>query len=356
LPKFASIAADVARSREKTVVLVARASGYRALLAVMQRAAALAKHPFRVVTMDQLSEFNAESNLKGKEALILVADASQCSEGVSFKAVRRLFLADVPSSAGPLQQMCGRANRMLGHQGLLAKEQAVSNQLIVATLPKWAKEPLGAWVLRIYCLSSSDGREAERKATWLYGKLKEVGIKTLADLKKRVDKAAGIGSKRKAPTEQIPLSPPKAAKLVQDWGLESLAVKMAKGDKSQMGGRTRKRPQTLFWALQTVCRSNVDKLAASLALETVDELSLRQLAEDTKRKVPALAKLRSEAIRTCATGTQKHNLTLCGAWRKTKPTVAVKKQSITPQKSQSSVRPCKITRRLRKKTKPCDII
>ena len=42
---------------------------------------------------------------------VMVADATQCSEGVSFLAVRRLHLADVPCSPSGLVQAVGRAIR-----------------------------------------------------------------------------------------------------------------------------------------------------------------------------------------------------------------------------------------------------
>ena len=42
---------------------------------------------------------------------VMVADATQCSEGVSFLAVRRLHLADVPASPSAFVQSVGRAIR-----------------------------------------------------------------------------------------------------------------------------------------------------------------------------------------------------------------------------------------------------
>ena len=48
----------------------------------------------------------------------MVADAKECSEGVSFFGVRRLLLADVPASSEDLMQRVGRAVRFMGHAGL----------------------------------------------------------------------------------------------------------------------------------------------------------------------------------------------------------------------------------------------
>ena len=69
------------------------------------------------------------SNLRGEKFRVLVADSFQCSEGVSFFAVRRVFFADVPLSPSQLVQQCGRSIRMFGHQGLPEEEQVVVNHM-----------------------------------------------------------------------------------------------------------------------------------------------------------------------------------------------------------------------------------
>merc|ERR1719326_1637425 len=99
--------------------------------------------------MDQMSEFNNVSNLRGEHFRVLVADAAQCSEGVSFLAVRRTFLSDVPVSPSSFIQQCGRAIRMYGHRGLPEEEQTVTTQLYVSVLPKWMRtSSLACWALR----------------------------------------------------------------------------------------------------------------------------------------------------------------------------------------------------------------
>ena len=81
------------------------------------------KYQFNVATMDELAEFNHVDNLQGKKYRVLVADTLQCSEGVNFFAVRRMFLTDVPSSPSQLVQQVGRALRLYSHRGLPEKEQ-----------------------------------------------------------------------------------------------------------------------------------------------------------------------------------------------------------------------------------------
>lgn len=63
-----------------------------------------------------------------------VADAKECSEGVSFFGVRELVIADVPSSANEYIQRVGRAVRFNGHAGLPEDERVVNVKLFVAQL------------------------------------------------------------------------------------------------------------------------------------------------------------------------------------------------------------------------------
>merc|ERR1719321_321827 len=109
------------------------------MLEVMRQVAEKSQPPFHVATMDQLSEFNHVSNIRGEVYRVLVADAAQCSEGVSYFAVRRTYISDVPVSPSQFIQQCGRAIRMHGHRGLPEEEQTVTNQLYVSVFPKWMK-------------------------------------------------------------------------------------------------------------------------------------------------------------------------------------------------------------------------
>jgi len=95
-PKLHLIAGDVAENPKKALVLVSRRSGLEALLAHLREVAKLASPTFGVATMDELSEFNSAANLRGEIFRVMIADATTCSEGVNFLAVRRVILADVP--------------------------------------------------------------------------------------------------------------------------------------------------------------------------------------------------------------------------------------------------------------------
>ena len=53
----------------------------------------------------------------------MVADAKECSEGVSFLHVRRLLLVDVPAEPADFLQRIGRGVRFMGHAGLESRAQ-----------------------------------------------------------------------------------------------------------------------------------------------------------------------------------------------------------------------------------------
>merc|ERR1719321_2335331 len=130
------------------------------MLEVMRQVAEKSQPPFHVATMDQLSEFNHVSNIRGEVYRVLVADAAQCSEGVSFLAVRRTYISDVPVSPSQFIQQCGRAIRMHGHRGLPTEEQDVTYTMYLAQMPKWLRSPLAAWCLRAQ-KKFNEGREME---------------------------------------------------------------------------------------------------------------------------------------------------------------------------------------------------
>ena len=67
-------------------------------------------------------------------ARVMVADAKECGEGVSFLGVRTLILADVPPTAEDLMQRVGRAVRFMGHAALPPEERTVDVRLYVSTL------------------------------------------------------------------------------------------------------------------------------------------------------------------------------------------------------------------------------
>eukprot|EP00931_Biecheleriopsis_adriatica_P017681 TRINITY_DN1258_c0_g2_i1.p1 TRINITY_DN1258_c0_g2~~TRINITY_DN1258_c0_g2_i1.p1 ORF type:complete len:1809 (-),score=529.86 TRINITY_DN1258_c0_g2_i1:7-5433(-) len=186
-PKLLAIAEAVIASPEKAVIMIGRTSGYIVMLELMKHLAAKADPPFAVATMNELSEFNHSSNLRGEAYRVLVADSLQCSEGVSFLAVRRTYLTDVPVSPSGFIQQCGRAIRMYGHRGLPEEEQTVTTQMYVTTFPKWMRaSSLACWALRAQKKHTS-GKEVEKRARVLTARLNRAGISSLEELKARID-------------------------------------------------------------------------------------------------------------------------------------------------------------------------
>ena len=61
---------------------------------------------------------------------VMVADAKECGEGISFLGVRRLLLADVPVNAEEWMQRVGRAVRFMGHGTLPPDERHVQVRLL----------------------------------------------------------------------------------------------------------------------------------------------------------------------------------------------------------------------------------
>lgn len=188
-PKLHAIAQDVARESSKALVLVARHSGMDTLIAHLKRMASPAGGPsrFGVATMDELAAFNSAANLRGELYRVLVADATSCGEGVSFFAVRRVMLADVPQSPSSLVQAVGRSIRMYGHSGLPEDEWTVTTTLYSATLPRWLKSPMGSWAYRAQ-RHHQEAHVAQSKARRLLRTLMKVGIPTLDVLRERVVK------------------------------------------------------------------------------------------------------------------------------------------------------------------------
>ncbi|CAJ1372494.1 unnamed protein product [Effrenium voratum] len=199
-PKLLGIAQAVLASEQKAVIMIGRTSGYVVMLELMKHLASQADPPVGVATMNELSEFNHCSNIRGEIYRVLVADSLQCSEGVSFLSVRRTFLADVPVAPSGFIQQTGRAIRMYGHRGLPEEEQTVTTQLFVSILPKWMRSSsLACWALRAQKKHSS-GKEVEKRARILTARMNRAGISSLEDLKARLD---AHGARRQRSRENL---------------------------------------------------------------------------------------------------------------------------------------------------------
>jgi hypothetical protein len=318
-PKFHAIGVAVQTSPAKTLILVARKSGYGALLAHLHRVGQRSNPRFTVASIDQLAEFNAPSNLRGERFRMLVADAAQCSEGVSFFAVRRVLLADVPNSPGQLVQQCGRAIRMFGHHGLPEEEQTVTMTAYVAGLPRWMRSPLGAWCYRAQ--KRCGGRNMELCAKKLLRALQRAGITDLKLLKQKLDVLSAPNTLIRRRVRGMPLASQDVATFLEHIGLRREAKLLRESshstpDDARIGcmdhGRSTspskeakqrgrpggpRAPHHLCRALQALyLESDMTEIAASLTSETADEEGLRQLAQRSRDFAPALLALRTKAV------------------------------------------------------------
>eukprot|EP00932_Pfiesteria_piscicida_P008620 SRR837773.19107.p1 GENE.SRR837773.19107~~SRR837773.19107.p1 ORF type:complete len:761 (-),score=247.97 SRR837773.19107:272-2407(-) len=182
-PKLRALAKDVAADSSKAVVLVNRNSGMETLVDHLKSLASA--QGFGVATMEEVAAFNAPSNARGEKFRVLVADTTQCGEGVSFFTVRRVLLADVPANPSALAQAVGRSIRMYGHNGLPMDEWTVTTRLYAAVMPRWLQSTLGAWAYRAQ-RHYHDPKMAQRKARRLTRRLVKVGVPTLESLRARL--------------------------------------------------------------------------------------------------------------------------------------------------------------------------
>eukprot|EP00746_Dinoflagellata_sp_MGD_P005649 gnl/MRDRNA2_/MRDRNA2_110949_c0_seq1.p1 gnl/MRDRNA2_/MRDRNA2_110949_c0~~gnl/MRDRNA2_/MRDRNA2_110949_c0_seq1.p1 ORF type:complete len:829 (+),score=167.97 gnl/MRDRNA2_/MRDRNA2_110949_c0_seq1:187-2487(+) len=311
-PKFLAVAEAVAGSSQKAVVLTGRSSGHVVMLELLRQIAARSTPPFHVATMNELSEFNHVSNLRGEKYRVLVADAAQCSEGCSFLAVRRTFLTDVPSSHSQFVQQCGRAIRMYGHRGLAEEEQTVTTQLFVATLPKWMRSQLECWAFRAQSKNCS-GQEVEKRARLLAARLQKVGIDTLDELKNRIDAHGAAAQDLKTDqTGKVKLTSDDVHAFLEQNGLweeAKLLIHAAKREREiankvstqssdhSEAQPTKARERPLQQAIQALyLAGSLDDASLALRVETADEEAVKDLANQAEELTPALAALRDAAI------------------------------------------------------------
>eukprot|EP00927_Polykrikos_kofoidii_P029097 TRINITY_DN2520_c0_g1_i1.p1 TRINITY_DN2520_c0_g1~~TRINITY_DN2520_c0_g1_i1.p1 ORF type:complete len:1256 (+),score=262.77 TRINITY_DN2520_c0_g1_i1:182-3949(+) len=249
-PKLYAIAAAVRACQEKALVLVHRMSGMLALLDHLRTVGRASTPPFEVATMDELSTFNSAANLRGELFRVIVADATTCSEGVNFIAVRRVHLADVPTTPSAFVQSVGRAIRMYGHRGLNEEERTVRTAVYLAGLPRWLRSPLGAWALRAQKRRTAP-REAESHSRRLLRRLFSVGIKDLGELKARIDKFGAVkaGASNAGPVQvKAPIQMAVMADFLESIGLwdEGKAMRskaQQEGDKKPLQERKKARKQ-----------------------------------------------------------------------------------------------------------------
>lgn len=150
--KLYKIAKDVIEFGKKSLILIHRAHGFKAL-----------KQMFEIVAKEKnldnnckskcwtalydkdangaslVQEFNNPDNLQGDNIMSLVVDAQNYSEGVSFFGVRALYLVNPPRTMGSYEQRIGRILRACSYEGLPVDERNTKINIYVSegTIDEW---------------------------------------------------------------------------------------------------------------------------------------------------------------------------------------------------------------------------
>ena len=146
--KLYHVVKDIMHVRRKTLVMVHRESGYKALQAMWKMMADEKEYPCpkscwigfynekrTSADIRNLKLFNCEGNKDGDLIRVAFVDSKFYEAGVSFFGVRRLIMVDVPTSWSSWMQRMGRVLRFCGHANLPAIERKVYIQMYVATRP-----------------------------------------------------------------------------------------------------------------------------------------------------------------------------------------------------------------------------
>lgn len=139
-PKFAELLARIKVNRVKTLILVERHAGFKAVRNLMEadnRLCALNGGTCMGSVYDKkgsgavLKRFNAPDNLRGEKMMYMLVDAKEFSEGVSFFGVRQMYLLNPPLAYGRYEQQIGRVLRSCGYDNLPRNERNVMISMLV---------------------------------------------------------------------------------------------------------------------------------------------------------------------------------------------------------------------------------
>lgn len=146
-PKLARIASDIAQHGKKTIVLIDKVQGLKALGEILRR-----RHKIRTLVFEgdqplegtkdyaahkvRLDSFNSPENDHGELHQVAVCDAAAYSEGVSFQSVRVVVLAGIAEKYGLMLQRLGRALRSCSHERLPVSERHLEQLMYQIDLPK----------------------------------------------------------------------------------------------------------------------------------------------------------------------------------------------------------------------------
>jgi len=195
---------------------------------------------------------------------------------LSFRQVRRIYLADVPLRHSDLVQRASRCVRLGGHAGLPEEERTIAVELHTAQLPKFLRHGPGSLIYRELInakeVSKTPGVALEMATLACLETLKEKDIKTILELQQHLQAEDGE----------------KFIHLLTETALEHL------GDTSELPARP------LGITLRRLKRGGDDLVTLESALKkqvrTADEELLEWLVDKSAELLPPLEAMRMGAV------------------------------------------------------------
>lgn len=270
-PKFGpviSAAVAAANKREKSLVMIRRQTGYKAMLALMKETAD--QHCFGVAEYEHMADFNHSSNLHGQNFMVMVLEAEKGGEGIEFAAVRHAIYVDVPEGLSVYKQRCGRVVRCGSHSGLPETDRSVRFMFLAARFPEFARHELGAFVLFALC-----GQWAgPKKITYASEPLPEEIIETSQQFLRT------LGSENISDLTMLHSA--------LHWHLQEDEL-IDEETNHKLKVRLRK-------ALETLRTSGVDAIKSLITTTTFDEKQMEKLKLQFENMAPSLEKIRGGAL------------------------------------------------------------
>ena len=143
--KLHKLVTDVMKKRRKSLIIIHRAHGFKALKLMFEFVAnelnldKSCKSKCWTALYDKnedgaslVQKFNDPSNIEGKNIMTMVIDAQNYSEGVSFFGVRDCYLLNPPMTLGSYEQRIGRILRACSYQLLPVHKRNTTVYIYVA--------------------------------------------------------------------------------------------------------------------------------------------------------------------------------------------------------------------------------
>jgi superfamily II DNA or RNA helicase len=169
---------DTLPANEKTVMMMHRTSGLKAMEALLAHRYHLISHQHscddgdRCVTVLKekdassaklIAKFNEDSNLRGEDVSLTLLDAKTFSEGVSQFAVRHSIIINVPQTYSTFKQIIGRSLRLCGHSKLPMAERNLTYHIFIAIHPQRAIDTSDVFFAELLGAAMAQERDNQRQ-------------------------------------------------------------------------------------------------------------------------------------------------------------------------------------------------